>query len=109
MISRRFIVNNSANSSRSSVQIVKYPIITDKATRLLENNQYSFVVDRYSDKIEIKEAIENLFDVKVIKINTCRLPRKKKRVGRYIGWKPQYKKAIVTLSEGDVINLFTDS
>jgi large subunit ribosomal protein L23 len=109
MISRRFIVNNSINSSRSSVQIVKYPIITDKATRLLENNQYSFVVDRYSDKIEIKEAIENLFDVKVIKINTCRLPRKKKRVGRYIGWKPQYKKAIVTLSEGDVINLFTDS
>ncbi len=109
MISRRFIVNNSVNSSRSSVQIVKYPIITDKATRLLENNQYSFVVDRYSDKIEIKEAIENLFDVKVIKINTCRLPRKKKRVGRYIGWKPQYKKAIVTLSEGDVINLFTDS
>jgi large subunit ribosomal protein L23 len=109
MISRRFIVNNSVNSSRSSVQIVKYPIITDKATRLLENNQYSFVVDRYSDKIEIKEAIENLFEVKVIKINTCRLPRKKKRVGRYIGWKPQYKKAIVTLSEGDVINLFTDS
>jgi len=109
MISRRFIVNNSVNSSRNSVQIVKYPIITDKATRLLENNQYSFIVDRYSDKIEIKEAIENLFDVKVIKINTCRLPRKKKRVGRYIGWKPQYKKAIVTLSEGNVINLFTDS
>lgn len=102
-------MNNSINSSRSSVQIIKYPIITDKATRLLENNQYSFVVDRYSDKIEIKEAIENLFDVKVIKINSCRLPRKKKRVGRYIGWKPQYKKAIVTLSEGDVINLFTDS
>jgi ribosomal protein L23 len=45
-------VNNSINSSRSSVQIVKYPIITDKATRLLENNQYSFVVDRYSDKID---------------------------------------------------------
>ena len=102
-------MNSSVNSSRSSVQIVKYPIITDKATRLLENNQYSFVVDRYSDKIEIKEAIENLFDVKVIKINTCNLPRKKKRVGRYIGWKSQYKKAIVTLSEGDVINLFTDS
>jgi large subunit ribosomal protein L23 len=102
-------VNNSVNSSRSSVHIVKYPIITDKATRLLENNQYSFVVDRYSDKIEIKEAIENLFDVKIIKINTCCLPRKKKRVGKYIGWKPQYKKAIVTLSEGDVINLFTDS
>ena len=100
---------NSSEFSRSYAQIVKYPIITDKATRLLENNQYSFVVDRSSDKLTIKSAIEYLFNVKVVKINTCRLPRKQKRVGKYIGWKPQYKKAIVTLSEGDVINLFTDS
>jgi large subunit ribosomal protein L23 len=102
-------VINSSDFSRSSAQIIKYPIITDKATRLLENNQYSFVVDRYSNKITIKSAIEYLFNVKVIKINTCRLPRKQKRVGKYVGWKPQYKKAIVTLSEGDIINLFTDS
>jgi large subunit ribosomal protein L23 len=102
-------VNNSLEFSRSNTEVIKYPIITDKATRLLENNQYSFVVDRYSDKITIKAAIEYLFNVKVIKINTCRLPRKKKRVGKFIGWKPQYKKAVVTLSEGDVINLFTDS
>ena len=102
-------MTNSLDSSFSSAKIIKYPIITDKATRLLENNQYSFIVNRYSDKIEIKTAIEYLFNVKVIKINTCRLPRKKKRVGKFIGWKPQYKKAIVTLLEGDVINLFTDS
>lgn len=102
-------MTKSLEFSRSQAQIIKYPIITDKATRLLENNQYSFVVDRYSDKLTIKASIEFLFDVKVIKINTCRLPRKKKRVGKYIGWKPNYKKAIVTLSEGDVINLFTDS
>ena len=100
---------NSLDFSRSKPEIIKYPIITDKATRLLENNQYTFVVDRYSDKLTIKASIEYLFDVKIVKINTCRLPRKKKRVGKYIGWKPQYKKAIVTLSEGDVINLFTDS
>jgi large subunit ribosomal protein L23 len=102
-------VISSSDFYRSNVEIVKYPIITDKATRLLENNQYSFIVDRYSDKSSIKTAIEYLFNVKVIKINTCRLPRKKKRVGKYIGWKPQYKKAIVRLSEGDVINLFTES
>jgi large subunit ribosomal protein L23 len=102
------VVNITA-ISRSNAQIIKYPIITDKATRLLENNQYSFVVDRYSDKVNIKSAIESLFNVKVIKVNTCLLPRKKKRVGKFIGWKSQYKKAIVTLSEGDVINLFTDS
>jgi large subunit ribosomal protein L23 len=102
-------VINSSNFSINNTQVVKYPIITDKATRLLENNQYSFVVDRYSDKPTIKTAIEYLFKVKVTKINTCRLPRKQKRVGKYIGWKPQYKKAIVTLSEGGVINLFTDN
>ena len=97
------------NSTSSKAQIIKYPIITDKSTRLLENNQYSFIVDRYSDKLTIKTAIEYLFNVKVIKVNTCRLPRKKKRVGKYIGWKPQYKKAIVRLAEGDVINLFTEN
>ena len=102
-------MNNFLNSSNNNVQIIKYPIITDKATRLLENNQYSFIVNRYSDKITIKFAIEYLFNVKVIKVNTCRLPRKKKRVGKYIGWKPQYKKAIVTLSKGDSIDVFTDN
>ena len=100
---------NSPDYSSSNVKIIKYPIITDKATRLLENNQYSFIVDRYSNKLVIKAAIEYLFNVKVIKVNTCRLPRKKKRVGKYVGWKPQYKKAIVSLAEGDVINLFTEN
>ena len=100
---------NSSDSSRNNVQIIKYPLITDKATRLLENNQYSFIVDRSSTKLTIKTAIEYLFNVKVIKVNTCRLPRKQKRVGKYIGWKTQYKKAVVTLSEGDIINLFTEN
>ena len=93
----------------SNANVIKYPLITDKSTRILENNQYSFIVDRSSDKIVIKEAIEYLFNVKVTKVNTCNLPRKKKRVGKYIGWKPQYKKAIVSLAEGDVINLFTEN
>ena len=100
---------NSTEISQSRAQIIKYPLITDKTMRSLETNQYSFVVDRYSDKMAIKDSIEFLFNVKVSRVNTCRLPRKKKRVGKYIGWKPQYKKAIVTLVEGDTINLFTDS
>ncbi len=102
-------MNNLVEISRSNADIIKYPIITDKAIRLTETNKYSFIVDWYSNKIDIKTAIEELFNVKIIKINTCRLPRKKKRVGKYIGWKSQYKKAIVTLNEGDTINLFTDS
>lgn len=99
----------SLHFNRSSNDIIKYPIITDKATRLLENNQYSFIVNPKSDKLTIKEAIEYLFNVKVTKVNTCHLPRKQKRIGKYIGWKSQYKKAIVTLSEGNTINLFTES
>ena len=100
-------MNNLSNICNAN--IIKYPLITDKATRLLENNQYTFIVDRNSDKITIKNTIEYLFNVKVIKVNSCRLSRKKKRVGKYIGWKPQYKKAIVSLAEGDVINLFTEN
>lgn len=100
---------NASYINRSVIDIIKYPIITDKATRLLENNQYSFIVDPDSDKITIKMSIEYLFDVDVIKINTCHLPKKKKRVGKYVGWKPHYKKAIVTLSEGDTINLFAEN
>ena len=99
----------SNSSTLSNGTIIKYPLITDKSTRLLENNQYTFIVDRYSNKIRIKDAIEYLFNVKVTKVNTCRLPRQKKRVGKYIGWKPKYKKAIVSLAEGDVINLFTEN
>lgn len=92
----------------SPIKVIKYPIITDKSTQYLQNNKYSFVVDRYSDKPTIKSEIEYLFNVKVIKVNTCCLPRKKKRVGKYVGWKPQYKKAVVTLAADDVINLFED-
>ena len=93
----------------SCADIIKYPIITDKATRLLENNQYTFVVNRISNKSTIKKTIEYLFNVKVIKVNTSILPKKKKRVGKYIGWKSQYKKAIVTLADGDTINLFAEN
>lgn len=102
-------MNNDTEFYSNRIRIVKYPIITDKAVRLIENNQYSFIVDRNSTKLTIKAAIESLFQVKVIKINTCHLPRKQKRVGKYLGWKSQYKKAIVTLSEDSTINLFADN
>ena len=90
------------------MNIIKYPIITDKATRLLANNQYSFIVSPKSDKPTIKATIEYLFNVKVVKVNTAHLPKKKKRIGQYIGWKPHYKKAIVTLSKDDTINIFAE-
>ena len=76
---------DSSYFNRSYSDNIKYPLITDKATRLLENNQYSFIVNPSSDKITIKTAIEYLFDVKVIKVNTCHLP-KKKETCRKIYW-----------------------
>lgn len=93
----------------NKISTIKQPILTDKTIRLTESRKYSFLVNLDSNKSEIKAAIESLFQVKIIKINTCNLPRKKKRVGKFTGWKAQYKKAIVTLSEGETINLFTNS
>ncbi|MDJ0598056.1 MAG: 50S ribosomal protein L23 [Crocosphaera sp.] len=93
---------------RDLADLVLKPIITEKATLLLEQNKYVFDVLPKATKPEIKAAIESLFDVKVIGVNTIRPPRKKRRVGRFIGHKPLYKRAIVTLEEGDTIELFPD-
>ncbi|MEG3437368.1 50S ribosomal protein L23 [Pannus brasiliensis CCIBt3594] len=94
--------------ARDLVDLILKPIVTEKATLLLEQNKYVFDVVPQATKPEIKAAIEALFDVKVTKVNTSRPPRRKKRVGRFIGYKPQYKRAIVTLTEGDSITLYPD-
>ena len=57
---------------------IKYPLITDKATRLLELNKYSFMIDRKANKFKIKKIIEYLFNVSVLKVNTLNIPKKKK-------------------------------
>lgn len=88
--------------------LVLRPIVTEKATILLEQNKYVFEVILKATKPEIKAAIESLFDVKVTSVNTLRPPRKKRRVGRFVGYKPQYKRAIVTLAAGDSITLFPE-
>ena len=93
---------------RQLADLIRCPIVTEKATLLLENNQYVFEVMPKATKPEIKAAIESLFDVKVIGVNTQRPPRKKRRVGRFVGYKPLYKRAVVTLNEGDSIPLFPD-
>jgi large subunit ribosomal protein L23 len=95
-------------NSINLIDSIKYPLITDKATRLLENNKYSFLVSKNADKTSIKQAIESFFDVKIIKVNTLNLPRKKRKLGRSSGFRTQFKKAIVTLSEGNKIDIFPD-
>ena len=93
---------------RELADLVLRPIVTEKATLLLEQNKYVFEVILKSTKPEIKAAIESLFDVKVTGVNTIRPPRKKRRVGKFMGYKPQYKRAIVTLAPGDSITLFPE-
>ena len=94
---------------RQIIDLIKYPIITDKATRLLELNQYTFATDLRANKDQIKSAIEYLFKVKVSAVNTYHDPVKKKRIGKFIGQKPTYKRAVVTLQSGSSIDLFSEN
>jgi len=90
------------------INLIKYPIITDKTTKLLEENQYCFAVDRKANKLEIKQAIEYLFNVRIKKVNTCNTPNKPKTVGKFRGTRPNYKKTIITLYSDYTINLFSE-
>jgi large subunit ribosomal protein L23 len=98
----------SEYNPRALADLVYRPIVTEKATLLMEQNKYVFEVVPKATKPEIKAAIEDLFKVKVVSVNTLRLPRKKRRVGKFAGFKPQYKRAIVTLASGDTITLFPE-
>jgi len=96
------------SNQKDLLSIVKYPILTEKTIRLIEQNQYSFAVDRKADKTDIKASVEQLFDVKVISVNTSLLPLRKRRVGKFIGKKARYKRAIVKLASEDSIVLFEE-
>lgn len=78
--------------------LIKRPVVTEKSTSLMDNNQYVFEVDRRANKTEIRQAVEKLFDVKVEKVNTMIVPAKKKRVGQSVGYTSEWKKAIVKLT-----------
>lgn len=86
--------------------IIIKPVITEKSMNLLADNKYTFVVDRRANKTEIKNAIENIFSVKVENVRTMNVNGKLKRMGRFEGRTPNRKKAIVTLKPGQKIRLF---
>ncbi len=89
--------------------VIRRPLITEKATRLLELNQYTFEVDPRAAKPAIKAAVEELFSVKVLGVSTMNPPRRTRRVGRFAGKRAQVKKAVVRLAEGQSIQLFPES
>lgn len=90
------------------IDLVKYPVLTEKSARLIENNQYTFDVDLRLSKPQIKKLIEELFKVAVICVNTHRPPRKKKRVGLSEGFKTSYKRVIVTVKKNHAIKILPE-
>ena len=90
-----------------STSIIRRPCVTEKSIESTEMaNKVVFEVAIGANKIEIKKAVQELFGVTVLNVNTMRVPGKKVRMGRYQGTKPAWKKAIVTLREGDTIEFF---
>ena len=93
--------------------IIKKPVITEKMTAISEKlNKYAFIVDKNANKIQIKDAVEKLYDVKVAAVNTMNYDGKKKsrytKAGIVTGRRPAFKKAVVTLKEGDTIDFFSN-
>lgn len=78
--------------------IIKRPIITEHTSDLMANKKYVFEVEMKANKTEIRQAIETIFKVKVVQVNTLIMPAKPKRYGRYSGYTSEWKKAIVSLS-----------
>lgn len=88
-------------------RVIRAPIITEKGTLVGEHgNQVVFKVDPRANKIEIRRAVETMFKVKVVEVRTINLLGKKRRVGRSLGKRPDWKKAYVTLAEGQRIDFF---
>ena len=87
------------------LEIIKAPVITEKSQAAQAEGKYTFKVDPKATKLEIKAAVEKIFNVKVTDVRTMNVKPKKRRVGRYTGLTNRYKKAIVTLAEGQTINL----
>jgi len=94
----------------SPEQVIRRPIVlTEKSNRLREQNQVVFEVARDANKIEIRSAVEKLFNVKVASVNTLIMRGKERRMGRGTAMTQNWKKAIVTLKEGETIDFFAES
>jgi large subunit ribosomal protein L23 len=91
---------------RSARQVIIRPVVTERSTTLGEHDAFTFVVADDANKIEIKRAVEELFQVKVQSVNTMRYRGKMRRVGRSSGRRAGFKKAIVKLVEGERIDVY---
>lgn len=97
---------DNPNQENILSRVLVEPIITEAATAGIEKNKYIFKISMLANKVQIKTAIEKIYKVKVEKINTIKVPKKRRSRGRIVGWKAGYRKAIITLKEGSKIDVF---
>ena len=96
------------------MSVIIKPLVTEKMTKITEkmSNRYGFIVEKKADKLQIAKAVEALYDVKVVKVNTLIAPAKKRnrytKAGIISGRVPSYQKAIVTLAEGNTIDFYSN-
>jgi large subunit ribosomal protein L23 len=92
---------------RDPREVILRPVVTERSAQLQEEARtYTFIVSKEANKIEIRRAVERLFDVKVEGVRTANYQGKWRRVGRSLGRRPAYKKAVVKLREGDAIDVY---
>ena len=88
-------------------QVIRRPVVTEKSTIAREeNNEFVFAVDPRASKGEVRRAVEEMFSVQVQDVRTMVMPRKERRLGRFVGHRTQWKKAIVRLAPGQSIEYF---
>lgn len=104
-MNRKVIKSGNKLSLERAYSIIRAPILTEKATMMSQFRQFTFKTSADANKIEIKEAIEKIFKVKVESVNTLNRPAKEKRFRGRLGMRQGYKKAIVTLVEGHSIDI----
>lgn len=99
-------VKTQGKAKHFSYEIVREPHISEKGSMLAEkNNQYTFKVFKRSNKIEIKKAVEGVYGVNVLRVNIIQIPAKKRRLGKTQGMKQGYTKAVVTVKQGQTIEI----
>ncbi len=91
---------------KATYDILVRPLITEKSMKLVEEGKYTFEVKQGANKVEVKKAVEEVFKVEVTAVNMMNTQRKRRRVGKYEGLRPAVQKAIVTLAEGQKLDVF---
>lgn len=95
----------SSGVSWQAYRVLKEPHVTEKATDLLQKNQYVFKVLARTNKIEIKKAVEDTYGIDVVSVRIIKIPKKRRRLGKIEGWRGGYKKAVVKIAQGQKIEV----